>query len=87
MEAPRVPLDLIIMMMMNIMMMMMRMMMMMIRMMMMMTKDGLTRQGGSECTQYGRGLLPRVGGSRHPDDNDHGLDDDDDDDDDVSPHF
>ena len=82
MEAPRVPLDLIIMMMMNIM-------MMMIRMMMMMTKDGLTRQGGSECTQYGRGLLPRVGGSRHPDDHDHGLDDDDndDDDDDVSPHF
>ena len=86
-DAPRVPLDLV------------RMLIMMIVLLIMMTtmKKMVTRQGGSVCTQYGRGLPPRVVESPRPRHNDHDDSDDesdnddddesDNDDDIVSPHF
>ena len=60
-DAPRVPLDLV------------RMLIMMIVLLIMMTtmKKMVTRQGGSVCTQYGRGLPPRVVESPRPRHNDH----------------
>ena len=60
-DAPRVPLDLARMLIMIIIMFMIMMLMTMTTM-----KKMVTRQGGSVCTQYGRGLPPRVVESPRP---------------------
>ena len=65
-DAPRVPLDLV-----RMLIMMMIVLLIMLLMMMMAMKKMVTRQGGSVCTQYGRGLPPRVVESPRPRHNDH----------------